>query len=206
MRTPCEPKPSLVLASASPRRRELLALLGIPFRVAPADIDETPPDGFSPEKVALELALQKARTVAQSEQEALVLGADTLVVCDTEILGKPNDVADALGMLRRLNGREHTVITGVALLQVEGGKVVREQTAAVQTRVWFRQVSEEHLRRYVATGEPMDKAGAYGAQGYGSTLIERIEGCYFNVVGLPVSRVCMMLEAWGVEPLYQIST
>lgn len=201
MTTPTVPRRSLVLASASPRRRELLALLGVPFRVNPADIDETPPDGRTPEEVALHLARQKAMAVAQGEQDALVLGADTIVVCDGAILGKPQDAEDALQMLRRLNGREHLVITGVALLEVARGIVVREQREIVRTRVWFRQVSEEHLRRYVATGEPMDKAGAYGAQGYGSTLIERIEGCYFNVVGLPLSRVCTMLEAWGVTPL-----
>ncbi len=192
---------SVVLASASPRRRELLCALGIPFRAVPADIDETPPDGHSPETVALSLARQKALTVAQGERDALVLGADTIVVYEGAILGKPCDAEEALRMLRCLNGREHLVITAVALLEVVGGRVARQQEEAVRTRVWFRQVGEEHLRRYVATGEPMDKAGAYGAQGYGSTLIERIEGCYFNVVGLPVSRVCAMLEAWGVTPL-----
>lgn len=192
----------LILASASPRRQQLLALLGVPFRVKPADIDETPPDGHTPEEVALSLARQKAMAVIGEVQDALVLGADTIVVCDGAILGKPGDAEDALRMLRCLNGREHLVVTGVALLEVAQGEVVREQGEVVRTRVWFRNVTEEHLRRYVATGEPMDKAGAYGAQGYGSTLIERIDGCYFNVVGLPVSRVCAMLEAWGI-PLLQ---
>lgn len=195
---------TLVLASASPRRRELIALLGVPYRVTPVDVDETPPDGHAPREVVMFLARQKALEVAKDEQDAVVLGADTVVVCEGEILGKPRDADDALQMLRRLNGREHQVFTGVALLDVKQGTVVREQCDAVCTRVWFREVDDEHLRRYIATGEPMDKAGAYGAQGYGSTLIERIEGCYFNVVGLPVSRVCAMLEAWGITPLQTV--
>lgn len=195
----------LILASASPRRRELVALLGVPFQVDPADIDEEPPDGHTPEEVARRLAREKAQAVARRRRYGIVLGADTIVVLEGEILGKPRDTEDALAMLRRLNGNEHQVLTGVALLDVADGTVVREQVDVVCTRVWFRQVSEEHLRRYVNTGEPMDKAGAYGAQGYGSTLIERIEGCYFNVVGLPVSRVCAMLEAWGITAFEAVS-
>lgn len=191
----------LILASASPRRRELTALLGVPFRVVPADIEEAIPDGHPPEQVAITLAREKARAIARSERNGIVLGADTVVVCQGEVLGKPRDANEAMQMLSQLNGREHQVLTGVVLLEVVGGSVVREQSDVVCTRVWFRQVSDEHLRRYIATGEPIDKAGAYGAQGYGSTLIGRIEGCYFNVVGLPVSRVCAMLEAWGVTPL-----
>ncbi|GIV15078.1 MAG: Maf-like protein [Armatimonadota bacterium] len=196
---------ALILASASPRRRELMSLLGIPFRTVPANIDETPPDGRSPEETAVHLAREKALAVAQNELDAVVLGADTIVVCNGESLGKPRDAEEALEMLRRLNGREHQVFTGVALLEVRHGTVVREQCDAVCTLVRFRKVGDEHLRRYIATAEPMDKAGAYGAQGYGSTLIERIEGCYFNVVGLPVSRVCAMLEAWGITPLQVVS-
>ncbi len=200
------PVRSLILASASPRRRELVALLGIPFRVDPADIHEVPPDGHSPEEIARALAREKALAVARRYRSGIVIGADTIVVLDGEILGKPEDTQEALAMLRRLNGREHQVVTGIALLDIVDGKVVREQCDVVCTRVWFRQVSEEHLRRYVDTGEPMDKAGAYGAQGYGSTLIERIEGCYFNVVGLPVSRLCAMLEEWGITPLQAVLT
>jgi len=191
----------LILASASPRRRELMGLLRIPFRVDPADIDEVPPHGNSPEEIAQALARQKALVVSNRYRQGIVLGADTIVVLDADILGKPQDAREALAMLRRLNGREHRVVTGIALLDIVHGNVLREQCAAVCTRVWFRQVSDEHLQRYVDTGEPMDKAGAYGAQGYGSTLIERIEGCYFNVVGLPVSRLCAMLEEWGITPL-----
>lgn len=178
-----------------------MALLGVPFRVVPADIDEAIPDGYPPEQVAITLAREKALAIARNEQNGIVLGADTIVVCQGEVLGKPRNANEAMQMLSQLNGREHQVFTGVALLEVVNGNVVREQSDVVCTRVWFRQVGEDHLRRYIATGEPMDKAGAYGAQGYGSTLIERIEGCYFNVVGLPVSRVCTMLEAWGVTPL-----
>jgi len=196
----------LILASASPRRRELLALIGIPFQVDPACIEEVPPDAHAPEEIAKTLAREKALAVACRYRSGIVIGADTIVVVDGEILGKPQDSQDALAMLRRLNGREHEVVTGVSLLDIADGRVVREQCDAVCTRVWFRQVSEEHLQRYVDTGEPMDKAGAYGAQGYGSTLIERIEGCYFNVVGLPVSRLCAMLEEWGITPLQTVPT
>lgn len=191
----------LILASSSPRRRELITLLGIPFHVVPAEIDETPPDVQSPDEIVAFLAREKALAVACAGVEGIVLGADTIVVCEGKVLGKPRDTEEAMQMLCLLNGREHQVYTGVALLEMAGGAVVREQSESVCTRVWFRRVSEEHLRRYVATGEPMDKAGAYGAQGYGSTLIERIDGCYFNVVGMPVSRVCAMLEAWGIVPL-----
>lgn len=192
----------LVLASASPRRQELAALLGIPYHiVVPPNIDETPLAGEPPDVLVKRLAVEKARSVLSNVPDGILLGADTIVVCDGEILGKPRDAKHALRMLQRLNGRGHQVYTGVVLLDVVQGVVTRKQSAVVCTQVWFRRVSNEHLRRYVATGEPMDKAGAYGAQGYGSTLIERIEGCYFNVVGLPVSRVCAMLEAWGVTPL-----
>lgn len=192
----------LVLASASPRRQELAALLGIHYHIiVPPDIDEAPLAGEPPDILVKRLAFSKAKAVLGDVPEGILLGADTIVVCDEEILGKPRDAEHALRMLQRLNGRGHQVYTGVVLLDVVQGVVTREQSAVVCTQVWFRRVSDEHLRRYVATGEPMDKAGAYGAQGYGSTLIERIEGCYFNVVGLPVSRVCAMLEAWGVTPL-----
>jgi septum formation protein len=203
MTQPSTPACVLVLASASPRRRELLALLGVPFLVIPADIDETPPDGHSPEQVTVALAREKAMAVAARLREGIILGADTIVVYEQSVLGKPADTGEALNMLRRLNGREHQVYTGISLIDVRGGAVVREHSEAVCTRVWFRQVSEAHLMRYVNTGEPMDKAGAYGAQGYGATLIERLEGCFFNVVGLPVSRVCAVLEAWGVAPLVE---
>ena len=192
----------LVLASASPRRRELISLFGLPYRVLPpAEVDESIHDHEPADKAATRLARLKAHSTASRIDTGVVLGADTIVVCDGQLLGKPVDEEDALRMLRLLNGREHQVYTGVVLLEVSGGLVVREQSDVVCTRVWFRRVSEDHLRRYVATGEPLDKAGAYGAQGFGSTLIERIEGCYFNVVGLPVSRVCAMLESWGFVPL-----
>jgi septum formation protein len=182
-----------------------MALLGVPFQVDSADIDESFPERCSPEELAKGLAREKAIVVARRWQRAIVLGADTLVVCEGTVLGKPCDAEEAMEMLRRLNGREHRVFTGLALLEAVDGTVVREQDDVVCTRVWFRKVDDGHLRRYIATGEPMDKAGAYGAQGYGSTLIERIEGCYFNVVGLPVSRVCAMLEAWGITPLQTVS-
>lgn len=196
------PDRPLILASASPRRQELIALLGIPYRITPpAGVIEDLIDGMLPDRLVVYLANKKALWVAQTVEEGIVLGADTIVVCEGSVLGKPQDEAEAMQMLRLLNGREHQVFTGLALLDTVNGQVVREQSEAVCTRVWFRRVDDQHLSRYVQTGEPLDKAGAYGAQGYGSTLIERIEGCYFNVVGLPVSRVGAMLESWGIQLL-----
>lgn len=178
----------LVLASASPRRRQLLEMLGIPFRVEPAAVQEIPLPGEPPLAYAQRLARDKARAVPGS----LVLGADTIVVLDGAILEKPVDAADAVRMLGRLQGRQHEVITAICLL-ADG--VAHE--AADRTAVTFRPATEAFLAGYVATGEPMDKAGAYGIQGYGAALVERIEGDFFGVMGLPVRLVLELLERAG---------
>jgi septum formation protein len=178
----------LILASGSPRRRELLAMLGIPFEVRPSDIPETPLPGELPVAYAERLAREKALSVSG----ALVLGADTTVLLDGRLLEKPADRDDALRMLRLLQGRTHEVITSVAL--VSAG-VMRQATDI--TQVTFRAADEEYLRAYIATGEPMDKAGAYGIQGYGAALVERIEGDFFGVMGLPVRLVLRLLEQAG---------
>lgn len=179
----------LVLASASPRRRQLLEMLGIPFRVEPASVQEIPLPHESPLAYAQRLARDKARAVPG----ALVLGADTIVVHEGTILEKPADAADAVRMLMRLQGQRHEVITAICLL---AGGVAHE--AVDQTTVTFRPATEEFLSRYVATGEPMDKAGSYGIQGYGAALVERIEGDFFGVMGLPVRLVLELLERAGV--------
>jgi septum formation protein len=211
----------LILASASPRRQELLRNAGIPFEVQPADIDETPKDGEAPPKCAVRLAREKALAVSRVRPREYVLGADTIVVVDEIILGKPSDAADAARMLRLLSGRTHEVITGVCLAGPVASKndprivaspestnerlttgnrqlaTAFERTASETTLVTMSDLSDEEIREYVSTGEPMDKAGAYAIQGMASRWIPRIEGDYSNVVGLPVALVYRMLRERG---------
>ncbi len=191
----------LVLASASPRRQELLRNAGIPFTVQAADIDETPLPGEGPRECAERLAHEKALAVARTRPQDLVLGADTIVVVDNSILGKPRNADDASRMLRLLSNRVHRVITGVCVVrpvsagQVKPGTENRElRTASETTLVTMTAISDDEIRDYVATGEPMDKAGAYAIQGIASRWIPRIEGDYSNVVGLPVALVYRMLH------------
>jgi len=206
----------LVLASASPRRQELLRNAGIPFTVQPSDIDETPLAGERPRQCAERLAREKALAVWRSRPQDLVLGADTIVAVDEMILGKPLDANDAHRMLRMLSGRVHRVITGVCLvgsmasphlpvvsktasysdeiLRTENGEL---RTTSETTVVTMSELSDDEIRDYVATGEPMDKAGAYGIQGMAARWIPRIEGDYSNVVGLPVALVYRMLRERG---------
>jgi nucleoside triphosphate pyrophosphatase len=189
---------SLVLASASPRRRELLQAAGIRFEVQATDIPEMPLDGEEPRVFAGRLAREKALAVAAQRSGDWVLGADTIVVVDGEILGKPCDAMDAARMLRMLSGRAHEVITAVCLVSPQkdrgdGRSDLRSET----TRVTFSELSEQEIAFYVSTGEPMDKAGAYGIQGIAARWIPRIEGDYSNVVGLPVGLVWRMLQEHG---------
>ncbi|MGD0733246.1 MAG: Maf family protein [Terracidiphilus sp.] len=181
----------LILASASPRRRELLTQAGFTFRVHAAHIPEEPHPNEDPVAYVVRLAREKAQAVHDqlANPEAVVLGADTTVTLDNQILGKPEDPADAARMLRLLSGRSHRVITGVAV--VTGARI---ETASEVTAVKFLTVSDAEIEAYVATGEPMDKAGAYAIQGRAARWIPRIEGDYFNVVGLPIALVCTMLE------------
>jgi septum formation protein len=192
----------LVLASASPRRQELLRNAGISFTVQPADINETPLAGEAPRDCAERLAREKALAVFQKQPQHWVLGADTIVVVDEAILGKPRDVDDAARMLRLLSGRTHAVITGVCVVDpVASGQwsvASNIKSASATTSVTMCEISEEEIRSYVATGEPMDKAGAYAIQGIASRWIPRIEGDYSNVVGLPVALVYGMLRERGV--------
>jgi septum formation protein len=198
---------NLILASSSPRRRELLTLLGVPFRVEPSGFDEPPPptDPVSLPDLVISLAIAKAREVAERiapTEESLVIGADTLVAPDSEVgvpLGKPTDEADARRMLTHLAGRTHRVYTGVALIPVRAHRLLEPSCVAVQTRVRFRELTPAMIADYVATGEPMDKAGAYGAQGYAAPFIESIEGDFFNVVGLPLCALGRLLEAHGMD-------
>jgi septum formation protein len=190
----------LVLASASPRRRELLAAAGVACHVDPVDADETRIAGESAEAYAVRVALDKARAGARKHPGDAVLGADTIVVVDDLILGKPADPADAVRMLTQLSGRAHDVLTGVAL--VSRGV---EQTHLERTRVWFSELSAQDIQNYVQAGEPLDKAGAYAIQGLASRMIPRIEGSYTNVVGLPVEAVWRLLRDAGLGPQTAVS-
>ena len=206
----CHNSNMLVLASASPRRRELLAQAGFSFEVHPAHIPEEPLEGEDPFAYVTRLAREKAQVVfleltdangtagetrLDTESSMTVLGADTTVTLDNAILGKPEDAADAARMLRLLSGRTHRVITGVAVVTAYGVEVAAEATA-----VSFLALSDEDIAAYVATGEPMDKAGAYAIQGRAARWIPRIEGCYFNVVGLPLALVTTLLESRNQKP------
>jgi septum formation protein len=181
--------PILVLASASPRRRELLRCAGIAFEAQAADIPEDPIPGENAQRYAERLAREKALAVARLRPQDCVLGADTVVVVDGQILGKPSDAADAACLLRLLSGREHRVITGVCLVYQDQPVVASETTV-----VTVSEITEQEIADYVASGEPMDKAGAYAIQGIASRWIPRIEGDYSNVVGLPVALVFRMLR------------
>jgi septum formation protein len=193
----------LVLASASPRRQELLRNAGIAFTVDPANIPELPLSGESPRVCAERLAREKAEAVFHRQGGKPVLGADTIVVVEGEILGKPRDEVDAMRMLRLLSGRTHQVITGVCLigpLRTENQKLRTgfEDVRSETTLVTMTSLTDDDIRHYIATGEPMDKAGAYAIQGIASRWIPRIDGDYFNVVGLPVALVHGMLQERGL--------
>ena len=174
----------IILASASPRRKELMELAGYDFEVICADIVEVVPEEAMPQEVVMSLALQKAQAVAAEHKEAVVIGSDTVVALDGKILGKPHSEQEACEMLRSLSGRTHKVFTGVAI--VCGGKV---KNFFDETDVEFYSLGDDEIKKYVATGEPTDKAGAYGIQGKGSVLVKRINGDFFSVMGLPIAKL-----------------
>jgi septum formation protein len=191
----------LILASASPRRRELLSRLGLPFEVRPSGIDEVLTSAVDAPALATALARAKARDIADQVRAAgdgpvLILGADTLVVLDGRPLGKPGSRDEARAMLRALRGRSHEVVTAVALIEVPGG---REVTETVTSRVLMRPYGNPEIDAYVATGEPDDKAGAYAVQGVGGQLVARVEGCFENVVGLPLVTTARLLRTFGLS-------
>jgi septum formation protein len=181
----------IILASTSPRRQDLLRQIGIIFRTMPSDVDEGILPGESPEKYAVRVALDKAASVAARTDSGIVIGADTIVVVRDEVLGKPADARDAVRMLSMLSGKMHRVITGLAVVDASTSTI---KTASAVTRVWFHDMAPEAIESYVATGEPLDKAGAYGIQERGALFVERIDGCYFNVVGLPLSLLADLLR------------
>lgn len=189
---------AIVLASQSPRRHELLRRIGIEdFKTLSLDVDESYPQGLSPEDTVRYIAKKKCDAAAAlCSEDDIIITADTMVFLGSERLGKPIDEADALRMLRELQGNPHTVCTGVSVRQGE-----KSELFAVSTKVFFRPCTDEELRSYIATGEPMDKAGAYGVQSRGALLVERIDGDFFNVMGLPVERLALVLARFGVRLL-----
>jgi len=185
----------IVLASASPRRRELLEHIGLKFTVDPVEIDEVLDPGQKPAGLAKEISLRKARAAASRHADSVIIAADTIGVLDGVILGKPVDARHARQMLARLSGRCHSVITGFTIIDSATDKVV---TRVVETRVYFRKLGRSEIARYVKTGEPLDKAGAYAIQGLGALLVERIEGDYYNVIGLPLCALAVVLRRFGI--------
>jgi septum formation protein len=184
-------RPRVILASASPRRRELLALVGIEHEVRPANIDESYRAGETPREHAERLAREKATTI--DVPDAVAIGSDTIVVVDGDVLGKPRDRVQAAEMLRRLSGRAHVVMTGVAVRW--RGTLA---SGLEEVGVTFRTLTEREIERYIDTGEPMDKAGAYGIQGFGATIVDRVDGDYFAVMGLPLNRLARLLRDVGL--------
>lgn len=189
--------PRVILASQSPRRRDLLDLVGIVHEVLPADINEDVHAGEAADAYTERLAREKAAVIAGRHPEATIIAADTTVVVDGDILGKPLDAADARAMIRRLAGRSHTVLTALAV--AHGGRV---ESAVESVGVTFRPLTDEEIAQYVATGEPMDKAGAYGIQGWGATIVERVDGDYFSVMGLGLRRLVDLLARHGIRYAY----
>ncbi len=198
---PPDRKPELILASHSPRRRELLALLGLPFRVLAAQTDESNHPAEATVEMVARLALAKARDIAAAHPSALVLGFDTSVALDTETLGKPADAEQARAMLRRMRGRPHIVYTGIAL--VENG---RETVVTARTLVRMRDYTNEELAAYVACDNPMDKAGAYAIQSTSFHPVASWDGCYANVMGLPLCHLVHALQTWGITPPADVPT
>ena len=185
----------VILASASPRRLALLQQIGISAEVCPADFDEVSGSAVQAEDVALANALGKCKAVVKIKGDDLpVIAADTVVVAEGVILGKPQDAGEAVKMLKQLSGKTHKVLTGIAIAYA--GKILAE---VCETKVVFRELSDDEIKQYVATGEPLDKAGAYGIQGRGAVLVEKIDGCYNNVVGLPLTRMQLILAELGVR-------
>ena len=186
--------PHVILASQSPRRRELLTLVGIAHEVRPADIDEAYLPGEDPAAHAERLAREKAAVVARANPDAVVIGSDTIVVVDGDVLGKPRDEAHAAEMLTRLSGRSHVVMTAVAVSHRGATRSGVEHVG-----VTFHALDHEDISAYIATREPMDKAGAYGIQGYGATIVQRVDGDYFAVMGLPLQRLVLLMAELGVH-------
>jgi septum formation protein len=191
-------KRRIVLASSSPRRRELLALTGLSFSVEPSSYEEVLAPGVKPRLLARRLSSEKAKAVAKKYRNALIIAADTFIAYGDNLMGKPHTETEAIRMLGLLNGRSHSVVTGFTIIDTVTGKSV---SRSVETKVWFKKLTKKEMASYARTGEPLDKAGAYAIQGLGSLIVERIEGDYFNVIGLPLSALAEALKKFGIHLL-----
>ena len=189
---------TIILASASPRRKELLRLAGLKFTTVVSDYEEDLGLNLAPRDLARRLSFEKARAVSHKYRNAIIIAADTFIVFGRKLLGKPHSEREALRMLTMLNGRAHSVITGYTVLDSETG---RKFCRSVETKVWFRKMTMEELSAYAGTGEPLDKAGAYAIQGLGSLIVKKIEGDYFNVIGLPLASLSETLKNFGISLL-----
>jgi septum formation protein len=191
------PMRRIILASASPRRKELLKqLIGDNFLVYPSSYEEPPQPGLNPEELLIRHSIEKARDVAKHFNSGIIISADTSVLHNGEVLGKPNSLKDAEEMLKKLSGNKFRVVTGLTVLDLDSMQKISESES---TDVWLAKLSEEQIMAYIRTGEPLDKAGAFAAQGKGAVLVERIEGDFFNAVGLPLFRLGKILERFGVS-------
>jgi len=190
-------QPMLILASASPRRKDLLSLLGLPFVIRPTDVEEVNHAGEGPAAMAVRLSQAKARAALAHAQRGLIVAADTLVCLDGKVLGKPAGPAEAVDMLRRLRGRPHLVFSGVTLIDVQSGW---ERTELAETMVWMRDYSDAEIAAYVASGDPLDKAGSYAIQYRDFCPVLRVDGCFANVMGLPLCHLYCMLRQAGLAP------
>ena len=188
----------IILASASPRRKELLALTGLKFRIDAGDYEEDLTLKLKPHDLAKHLSQEKARSVSQNHHDALIIAADTFIVFRDKLLGKPHTDKEAVRMLVMLNGKSHAVITGYTVLDTKTGKYI---SRSVETTVWFKKLSPAGIRAYVKTKEPLDKAGAYAIQGLGSLMVKKIQGDYFNVIGLPLASLTDTLKKFGIALL-----
>jgi septum formation protein len=192
------PARTIILASSSPRRRELLRLLGLAFRVDRSEYEETMDLSMAPHRLARHLSREKARSVAAKYNDAIIIAADTFILFRGKLLGKPHTIQEARRMLGMLNGKRHSVITGFTVMDTLTGKRISK---AVETKVHFRRLEADEIASYVRTGEPLDKAGAYAIQGLGALIVKKIEGDYFNVIGLPLSSLAEALKKFGVRTL-----
>ena len=189
---------TIILASASPRRKELLEKIGLKFEVEPSNYEENISSELGPHELAKSLSLEKAKLIAKNHKNALVIAADTFIVLEGAILGKPRTETEARKMLGTISGRQHSVITGFTIIDTETNKALSK---SVETRVYIRKLTSTEIAAYVESKEPLDKAGAYAIQGLGSVIVEKIEGDYFNVIGLPLSALAQSLKEFGVNVL-----
>lgn len=188
----------IILASASPRRKEILEKTGLKFRVDESDYEENMDIGMKPHELAVCHSVGKARAVARRYKNALIISADTIVVLKNRVFGKPRSKKEAAEMLKILSGKAHTVITGYTLMDTDTGK---ELSRAVESTVYFKRLSEDEIKTYIKSGEPLDKAGSYGVQGLGAVIVRRIEGDFFNVMGLPLNSIAESLKKFGIKVL-----